>query len=374
MANQASHPTDPADGANGTFAAVSETDQQEAPDAAAAAATEAPAAATEAPAAATEAPAAEQPVVAEEPSAADPTHDDLLGELARAMHLAATSQYERLNAELERRRAAQVEAIAARAGTEVEHLKTSSEKDISAIDAWSKAEIEKIKLERLRRIDARRERLAGQLERHETIKEREVFAIEAAADAHRNEIDLFFGRLERETDPAAIARVASTLPAFPPLDAIAEGARRGATAEFASLDAQAESATTASPPGRPETEAPASAETATAEAEPALIAAAAAPTDAEPVAASIGADPGISVSEARLMAVMDPDASRSDAETGRPWEAPYAVSVAAGTGPAEPPAEADTPSRVGSTLLRTVRAIRPMSGERHDRSGGGPKT
>jgi hypothetical protein len=76
------------------------------------------------------------------------------------------------------------------------------------------------------------------------------------------------------------------------------------------------------------------------------------------------------------MAVMDPDAARPDAahpdaDGSRPWEAPYAVSVAAGSIPAEAPAEPEAPSRVGSTLLRTVRAIRPMGGDRHDRGGEG---
>jgi hypothetical protein len=67
------------------------------------------------------------------------------------------------------------------------------------------------------------------------------------------------------------------------------------------------------------------------------------------------------------MAVMDPDASAPTTENTRPWEAPYAVSVAAGTGSAEAEPAPEPASRVGSTLLRTVRAIRPMSGERHDR-------
>jgi hypothetical protein len=147
-----------------------------------------------------------------------------------------------MNAELERRRAEQVETIGARADAEVEGLKSASEADIGSVDAWAKAETEKIKLERLRRIDARRERLADQLDRHETIKEREILAIQVAIDTHRDEVDRFFGRMERETDPAAIARVASTLPDFPALAEVAEQARRDAAAEFASLEGPAEPA------------------------------------------------------------------------------------------------------------------------------------
>ena len=104
------------------------------------------------------------------------------------------------------------------------------------IDAWAKAESEKTNAERLRRIDARRERLAGELEHRDTIKDREIFAIDVAVDEHRKEIDLIFGRIDVETDPAAIARIAATLPAFPVFGEVAEKARRGAEAEFASLE------------------------------------------------------------------------------------------------------------------------------------------
>jgi hypothetical protein len=259
---------------------------------------------------------------------------DLLGELARAMHAAATSQYERMNAELEHRRTDQVEAIATRVSAEAEQFKASLEADIGAIDAWAKAETEKVKQERLRRIDTRREQLAAELERQETIRQREVFAVEVAIDAHRTEIDQFFGRMERETDPTAIAQVASSLPPFPSLDEVAEAARRGASAEFTSIDSNADT------PSEPD---PASDSTA----------------DETPADAL--------VSETRLMAVMHPDASLGgEPEAAPPWETPYVVSVAAGSGVAESGAEPEPHGRVGSTLLRTVRAIRPMAGSDKD--------
>jgi len=267
---------------------------------------------------------------AAEPQVPEPGNDDLLGELARAMHHAATSQYERMTAELERRRTLELAAIEGRAGAAIESLKGASEADIGAIDAWAKSEAEKVKLERLRRIDARREQLANELLHRESLKEREVSAIEAALGAHREEVDGFFGRLERETDPAAIARVASTPPVFPRLGEIAEEAGRTK---------------------------------ASGETEPA----AGEDTQLEPVAASIESDPDAAVSESRLMAVMHPDAPESP-DAPRPWEAPHAVTVAAGTIAADAATPAEPASRVGSTLLRTVRAIRPMSGERHDPS------
>lgn len=276
-------------------------------------------------------------------AATEPAEQGLLSELARAMHEAATAQYERQNAELERRRSEQVEAIARRADADVEELNAMSEAEIASIDAWAKTKTEKIKQERLRRIAGRRDRLATQLDHRAAIREREVVAIEAAIDAHRHEVDQFFGRMERETDPAAIARVAATMPAFPALGEIAEAARAKAAAEFATLEAAA--------------------------------ATEGLPTSVETVA-TIEGDADATVTESRLMAVMDPDATRLDAVAERPWDAPYAVSVAAGQAPAsaEPsdaPVAVRAPaaehgSRVGSTLLRTVRAIRPASGERHE--------
>ncbi len=275
------------------------------------------------------------------PTAGTPANDNLLGELARAMHVAATAQYERMNADLERRRTEQVASIAARASSEAENLKASSEQDIAAIDAWAKAETEKIKHERLRRIDARREQLAAQLEREETVRQREIFAIEVAIDAHRGEIDQFFGRMERETDPAAIARVASSLPPFPSLADIADEARRGAVAEFASLDAEVGTNLAASEPQPAATwESPAG------------------PDEPQPEG---------TVSESRLKAVMDPDAAQDgEHERSQPWEAAHAVSVAASSGGPETATEPEPHGRMGATLLRTVRAIRPMAGSDQD--------
>ena len=262
------------------------------------------------------------------PAAGDANHDDLLGELARAMHAAAASQYERINAELEGRRAQQVEAIATRARSEIEDLKAGSGADIGAIDAWAKAETEKIKQERLRRIDARRAQLAAQLEHREAVQAHEVLAIEAAIDGHRTEIDAFFGRMERETDPAAIARVASMLPPFPVLAQVVEEAHRQiVTSGGASEEVDAESG----------------------------------------------------VDESRLIGVMDrtgadPNSTADESDqagdaTTRPWEAqPSAVTVTAGPSGA---VEAHASGR-GGVLLRSIPSIRPMVGRGETESSEEP--
>jgi len=332
MADLAAQPTDLAD--EPTDRPGTDTPETDTPETDAAAADTAEVEASAAETSLIEAPTSEMP----EPQdlvATEPADDDLLGELARAMHAAATSQYERTNAELARRRAEQVEAIAARATAEAEQQKASTESDIGAIDAWAKAETEKIKQERLRRIEARKEELAAQLERQETIKQREVFAVEIAIEAHRTEIDQFFGRMERETDPTAIAQVAASLPPFPSLADIADEARRGASAEFESLDHETG---TGSPPSATDAGAP-----------------------------MLDSAPDALVTESRLMAVMDPEASHGGSPVATPaWEAPSVVSVAAGSGTTETALEPEAQHRGGSTLLRTVRATRPMAGTDRD--------
>lgn len=257
--------------------------------------------------------------------AAEP--DGLLGELSRAMHAAAGSQHQRIAEELERQRGAQVEAIKARAGSESDELKKTSQHDIGEIDAWAKTATELIAAERVQRIDARREKLDAELVREDVIVGREVVAVEAAVEAHQAELDAFFSQLERESDPAGIARLASSMPSLPSLTEAADAARRQADAEFALLE--------------------------------------------EPAAGATGvddtADDGAEVSTSRLMAVMAPGASSgSGAEVARPWEpAPRAIAVPAGVSAATAGAnesnEPEAPASVGSRpLLRAIPSTRPM--------------
>jgi hypothetical protein len=273
----------------------------------------------------------------------------LLAQLARAMHEAVTTQYEGINAELEARRTAQVRAIAARTAAEIAELEAATEADVAAIDAWAAAEAETIELERRRRIDARNERLAGELDRREAVRDRQSAAVEAATDAHRAEIDQFFGRLEREGDPAAIARAAADLPPLPDLDQIVEEARRAADAEPAGVDADAV---------------------------PAAAAIAAVPT---PISAPTPAATIEEVTPMRLRAVMDPEAiarRSGHGESVREWELePYAVMVAAGPQPIERPDPNDAlpRPRSGKRLLQAIPAARPALAGREtgDRSRPG---
>lgn len=259
----------------------------------------------------------------------DPQPLELLTELSRAMHAAALSEHQRMVDEVGRLRAAQVEMIKARTGSETEQLKKTSQADIRQIDTWAKTATELIAAERVRRIDSRRERLQAELSRQDIIAQREVMAVEVTLEEHQAVLEAFFVRLETETDPATIAHLASDMPSLPSLADAAEAARRHAIAEFAPIDE----------------------------------------ANADPPRDDDSADDTAEVPAARLKAVMDPIAATAFGSQGRsPWPQPHAIAVPAGAG-ATAPANAETgeadenaaPVAVGSgRLLRSTPATRPM--------------
>ena len=143
-----------------------------------------------------------------------------LADLARAMQSTASAEQARNVEATEQRRQAHIDAIRAREALEAEQLRELAKDDVKGIDAWSDGEIKRIKLERERRIASRREQLQIRLEEHHSIVAREVENVEAAVSAYRADVDTFFNRLETETDPVEIARLAGTRPAFPVLELI----------------------------------------------------------------------------------------------------------------------------------------------------------
>ena len=143
-----------------------------------------------------------------------------LAELAKAMQTTAAAEQARNAEETEQRRQSHIDSIRAREAIEAEELRELAKDDVKGIDAWSDGEIKRIKLERERRIAARREQLQIRLEEHRTVVGREVEAVEASVGAYRADIAEYFRRLESETDPVAIARYAGTRPPFPDLTAV----------------------------------------------------------------------------------------------------------------------------------------------------------
>ena len=244
---------------------------------------------------------------------AEPESADLVRELSRAMHRAALAQHKRMVAEVAGLRSSQAEAIKTRTAGEADQLKLESDADIEEIDLWARTATEMIAEERVRRMDARRERLMAQLARQELIAERELMAVDVTLEDHEAALEAFFNQLEGETDPTAIARLASTMPSLPSLSEAADAAKRHAISEFAAID-------------------------------DAMI---------DPGAAGATND-GIEVSPTRLMAVMDPDARRgSPGATSPTWPEPHVVAVAAGDGHA-------TEASGSLPLLRSIPTARPI--------------
>jgi len=143
-----------------------------------------------------------------------------LADLAKAMQSTAAAEQTRNAETTEQKRQAHIDAIRAHEALEAEQLRELAKDDVKGIDAWSDGEIKRVKLERERRIAARREQLQIRLEEHLTVVGLEVDAVVSAVASYRAEIDEYFRRLEGETDPVAIARHAGSRPAFPDFEQI----------------------------------------------------------------------------------------------------------------------------------------------------------
>ena len=152
---------------------------------------------------------------------------DFLADLARAMQAAASAQKKHIADVAEERKKAHIDAVHKRETTENEELREVSSGDVKGIEAWATAEIERIRLERQRRIAARKTELEEQLEQHHSMIESEIGAVEAAVVAYHQEVDSFFARLDLQADPIAIAETARNLPPFPALETI--GRHNGAS-------------------------------------------------------------------------------------------------------------------------------------------------
>ncbi len=169
---------------------------------------------------------AEDTIAATDDPTTNSTDDDsaaFLADLARVMQTAAAAERTRIVEDSERRRNAHLDLIRARETSEAEELQVLAEGDVKAIDTWADTEIERIQSERERRIIGRRGELAQRLEDHRLLIGREVDAVEAVIATFRTEVEVYFSRLDAETDPVAIAREAGRRPQFPGFDTVGSG-------------------------------------------------------------------------------------------------------------------------------------------------------
>ncbi|MEA2633140.1 MAG: hypothetical protein QOE66_3359 [Chloroflexota bacterium] len=274
--------------------------------------------------------------------ASGPDENAFLDELARAMQAAAAAEQARNAEGTEQRRQTHIDAIRAREALEAEDLRELAKDDVKGIDAWSDGEIKRIKLERERRIAARRDQLQIRLEEHRNVVSREVEAVEAAIATYKAQIEVYFRNLEAETDPVVIAKHAGTRPPFPVLDDIGpdqtprtSDSRQTSPAVVASQVSHAEAVAVEAPPA----EVAPVAEAAAVE-EPTAEGAQAEGSRADQPDPVIGyhAD-GTAPGDTSLIGVMDPDPAADSTE--KPWEADTdeAAPVESSSAEAQPAAE-----------------------------------
>jgi hypothetical protein len=239
-----------------------------------------------------------------------------LTELVRAMQTTASLERTRIREDTDRRRDAHIQEVRAREAAEADRMRELAGDDMKSIDAWAAGETKRIQLERERREKDLNADLETSLAGHRAKIDREIEGVEAAIASYRAEVDLFFERLDRETDPVLIAQQAGRRPAFPTLEGVQESPG-GGPPMVGVMDAEA--------------------------------------LAAQALAARIGAWPGSPVTSAEPASAGSP-ADVVGGEASRP-----AASVIA---------QAPPGSGNGDSLLETVPAVRPMSWLRRGGIGG----
>jgi hypothetical protein len=152
------------------------------------------------------------------------TTGSFLEEIGAAMLETAQRERDRITRDLTAQLDARIEKL--RSGTSGEarqHIRLA-ESDVTGIREWSVAEQERIRLERNRRIEARRGELERQLSQQDVNVEREIAATTDIIEAYVADLDEFVRRLGQERDPTVIARRASQLPPPPRLEDVAAAA------------------------------------------------------------------------------------------------------------------------------------------------------
>lgn len=146
----------------------------------------------------------------------DPTHDqapsDFLHSLVDAMRRVVEATRDRTLAEM--REAVETEAgqlDMSRAARETA-LRQHAEAEISGVGSWERAEIERIRADALRKVQARGGQLDQELAELAAANTAEHAALAARADAYEREVSDFIEGLEGIHDPAAFAAAARRMP------------------------------------------------------------------------------------------------------------------------------------------------------------------
>ncbi len=165
---------------------------------------------------------AEQPVAATPQEAASQTPlespNPFLRSLVDAMRGVAEETRSSSLAELKAKVEQRVEHLGA-SGTELaEDLRRRSELDIKGIGEWERGEIERIRGEASRKVEARRQQLEQDLVERQQTTEREIEATRARLADHERELSAFVAQLAEINDPTAFVSAARQMPRAPSLD------------------------------------------------------------------------------------------------------------------------------------------------------------
>jgi hypothetical protein len=161
------------------------------------------------------------PAMADESPTTDAAAPDggatFLAELAGAMRATAANERKRIDEDIDRRREEHLGTINERRDSEAARMRELAADDLKAIDAWAQGERQRIDEEREQKATALQQDLDTSLAQHASQIDGEVAGAEAAIAGYRQEVEAFFAKLDAETDPVEIARLASQRPAFPDL-------------------------------------------------------------------------------------------------------------------------------------------------------------
>jgi hypothetical protein len=118
---------------------------------------------------------------------------------------------------------AYVERLHARTEDEAASLRKAADTDVSAIRDWSKAEMERIRVETEQRVTRRRELLGQELQEYNSGIELEVQRVEKRVSGFEEEVAQFFEQLLQEADPTIFASMAAQMPDPPAFTDFANG-------------------------------------------------------------------------------------------------------------------------------------------------------
>ena len=159
------------------------------------------------------------------PAPAGSTSDPFLQNLVDVMRHVAEEARDRNLSELRTLVEKRVEQVGERGTERADDLRRRSELDIKGIGDWERSELERVRAEAQRKVEARRKQLEQQLRDHQQGTEAEVEAVRTRLAEHERELDAFFAQLAEIKDPTAFVSAAKRMPAPPSLDVPASDVR-----------------------------------------------------------------------------------------------------------------------------------------------------